>query len=60
MGSKTHALGQNFLKDNNIVNKIIRNADISKNDNVIEIGPGEAALSRKLADISKKLTLIEI
>lgn len=34
------SLGQNFLIDEDIVNKIIETAEISKNDLVIEIGPG--------------------
>ena len=34
------SLGQNFLIDEDIVNKIIETAEISKKDLVIEIGPG--------------------
>ena len=34
------SLGQNFLIDENIVNGIVQNAEISKSDLVIEIGPG--------------------
>ena len=36
------SLGQNFLKDKNIINKILNLVDI-KNKNVIEIGPGKGA-----------------
>ena len=53
------SLGQNFLKDKNIVNKII---DLSKlkNKNVIEIGPGEGALTEEiLKKYPKSLSLIE-
>ena len=32
--------GQNFLIDENVLGKIIRGADISKEDTVLEIGPG--------------------
>ena len=34
------SLGQNFLKDSNIINKIIESIDIDKDTLVIEIGPG--------------------
>ena len=35
------SLGQNFLRDKNIVNKIIEGAEIDKDTLVIEIGPGD-------------------
>ena len=38
------SLGQNFLIDKNIINKIINLVDI-KNKNIIEIGPGKGALT---------------
>ena len=34
------SLGQNFIKDENIVNKIVSSASIDKDTLVIEIGPG--------------------
>ncbi len=42
------SLGQNFLKDNNIINKISDSINPSKNDLIIEIGPGAGALTKKL------------
>ena len=39
------SLGQNFLVDNNIIDKIIRSADIKPDDCVLEIGPGRGALT---------------
>ncbi len=42
------SLGQNFLIDNNIINKIIDNINPTVNDLIIEIGPGEGALTKKL------------
>ena len=42
------SLGQNFLKDENILKLIVEKADINKNDNVIEIGPGTGNLTKKL------------
>ena len=53
------SLGQNFLIDNNILNKIIKLAKINNNE-VIEIGPGTGNLTKKiLQENPKKLVLIE-
>ena len=43
------SLGQNFLRDNNIIEKIIDSAEIDKDTLVIEIGPGRGALSTLIA-----------
>lgn len=51
-------LGQNFLIDENIVEKIAGAA--VKTDNVLEIGPGMGALTRKLAGKAKKVVAVEI
>ena len=40
--------GQNFLMDNNIINKICDISNISKEVNVIEIGPGLGFLTQEL------------
>lgn len=52
--------GQNFLIDENIVNSIIDCAEISKDDFVIEIGPGLGTLTSKLLEKSGKVTCIEL
>ena len=52
--------GQNFLIDNNILEKIVEKSETTKEDLVIEIGPGIGALSEKLAKSCKNLVLIEI
>ena len=52
--------GQNFLKDVNIVNKIVRVADISEEDLVIEVGPGGAIMTRELANVAKQVLAYEI
>jgi 16S rRNA (adenine1518-N6/adenine1519-N6)-dimethyltransferase len=53
------SLGQNFLVDNNIINKIINTADIY-NKNILEIGPGTGNLTLKiLEEKPKSLILIE-
>ena len=53
------SLGQNFLIDQNIINKIIFLEKINKN-NIIEIGPGTGNLTRQIIKYNpKSLTLIE-
>ena len=53
------SLGQNFLIDNNILNKIIKISEI-KNRNIVEIGPGTGNLTRKIIEQKpKSLILIE-
>jgi len=52
-------LGQNFLVDQNIQKKIIDTADISKDDTVLEIGPGLGALTGELCNRAKKVSAIE-
>jgi 16S rRNA (adenine1518-N6/adenine1519-N6)-dimethyltransferase len=52
-------LGQNFLVDNNIIDKIIHSADINPQDSVLEIGPGRGALTEYLARKAGRLVLIE-
>lgn len=53
-------LGQNFLIDGNIVRKIVRSADIGKDDYVLEIGPGMGTLTEELALNAKKVIALEI
>ena len=52
--------GQNFLVDNNLLDKIMKTIDITAEDNVLEIGPGQGALSEKLVDVAKSLSMVEI
>ena len=54
------SLGQNFLKDQEILNKIIEAANLSADDLVIEVGPGTGALTEKLIQKAKKVIAIEI
>lgn len=53
-------LGQNFLIDQNIVNKFIDYAKISAQDIILEIGPGLGALTLPLAQKAKKVIAVEI
>jgi 16S rRNA (adenine1518-N6/adenine1519-N6)-dimethyltransferase len=52
-------LGQNFLNDQNTINKIVDFADV-ENKNVIEVGPGLGALTFSLLNKVKKLIAYEI
>lgn len=53
-------LGQNFLVDENIVNKIIETAKISPHETVLEIGPGLGFVTERLAQTAKKVVAVEI
>lgn len=50
-------LGQNFLVDNNIINKIISSVNATKEDIVIEIGPGQGALTKELVKLSQVIAI---
>lgn len=53
-------LGQNFLLDQNITDKIVRFAKITPEQNILEIGPGPGGLTRSiLAANPKSLTVVE-
>lgn len=54
------SLGQNFLIDGNIINKIVDAADIDESSGVIEIGPGFGTLTQCLCKRAKKVVAIEI
>ncbi len=54
------SLGQNFISDENIVNKIVDRAMIDKDTLVIEIGPGAGSLSKKIVPLAGYAILYEI
>ena len=54
------SLGQNFLIDRNIQNKIIDSVDLSQDDTVLEIGPGEGAITGLLCRNAGKVFAVEI
>lgn len=54
------SLGQNFLKDETILQRIVESAKLSLDDTVLEIGPGTGALTEKLAEVAKKVVAIEL
>jgi len=57
--SPIKGLGQNFLVDRSVIERILRTADISPDDRVLEIGPGRGALTGKLIESSGKTILVE-
>jgi len=52
--------GQNFLQDENILNKIVKEINPQPDDLIIEIGPGYGALTRKLLSATQNLIAVEI
>ncbi len=52
--------GQNYLIDENIINKIIREIEPQKDDNLIEIGPGTGSLTEKLFQYNRSFTAVEV
>lgn len=52
--------GQNFLIDTHVLDKIIRAAEIGKDDCVLEIGPGIGTMTQYLACAAKKVIAVEI
>ena len=52
--------GQNFLIDGHVIEKIIKAADITKEDIVLEIGPGIGTLTQYLAEAANKVYAVEI
>lgn len=53
------SLGQNFLRDKNILQKIVDAGDVSSDDTVLEIGPGEGTLTEKILEKAKKVVAVE-
>src|SRR5512143_938078 len=54
------SLGQNFLVDEHALSDIVRAAEITSDDVVLEIGPGLGSLTLHLADVARHVIAIEI
>ena len=54
------SLGQNFLKDDKILNDIAQAIKLEENDLVIEIGPGQGNLTKKIQNQNVNLICYEI
>ena len=52
--------GQNFLIDEHVIQKILSAAQITKDDFVLEIGPGIGTLTQYLAEAAREVTAVEI
>lgn len=57
--SPSKGLGQNFLVDRNVLEKIVALAEIDSSDTCIEVGPGLGTLTRELAARAKRVVAIE-
>jgi 16S rRNA (adenine1518-N6/adenine1519-N6)-dimethyltransferase len=53
-------LGQNFLSDENLLDAIVRDAQLDPGDVVLEVGAGEGVLTRRLADAAAHVHAVEI
>ncbi len=54
------SLGQNFLIDGNVIENIIEGAGVTKEDTVLEIGPGIGSMTEILSEKAKKVIAVEI
>ena len=52
--------GQNFLIDSNVLESIIRGAEIKKDDFVLEIGPGIGTMTQYLCEAARQVVAVEI
>jgi len=55
----SHGLGQNFLIDKRILEKIIESAEIKSTDTLLEVGPGLGTLTQELAKIGERVITVE-
>lgn len=54
------SLGQNFLQDRNVINKITSPSNFENNSLIIEVGPGGGALTKELVKTGNKVIVFEI
>lgn len=52
--------GQNFLIDENVVRKIVREAGVTKDDFVLEVGPGIGTMTQILCEEAREVVAVEI
>jgi len=53
-------LGQNFLADPNLLEAIVRDSGVGPDDVALEVGAGEGVLTERLADVARRVQVIEI
>ena len=54
------SLGQNFLIDKNVISKIVAEISACENDLIIEVGPGQGALTKELKKYNANLIAYEV
>jgi 16S rRNA (adenine1518-N6/adenine1519-N6)-dimethyltransferase len=54
------SLGQNFLHDPNLLDKIVSIAELDPTDAVLEVGPGTGALTERLAAAARRVVAVEV
>ena len=54
------SLGQNFIHDTNMLEKIVSTADLLPDSRVVEVGPGTGALTRFIAEQAKHVIAVEL
>jgi len=54
------SLGQNFLIDDNVIDRILAGARLSEGDKIIEVGPGIGTLTREMGKVADQVVAIEI
>lgn len=54
------SLGQNFLHDPNLLDKIVAIAELDPSDAVLEVGPGTGALTGRLAAAARRVVAVEV
>lgn len=59
MINKQKKLGQVFLQDKNVIQKIVQAADIKSKDQILEIGPGKGVLTEFLLETSAEIIAVE-
>lgn len=57
--SAKKSLGQNFLKDKKIIQRIVDSAEIKKGETVIEVGPGKGHMTQVILDSGANLLVVE-
>jgi len=58
--SPAKALGQHFLTDQGIVNRIVAAAELTTEDTVIEVGPGLGVLTERLVEVAGRVIAVEL
>ena len=55
----SRALGQNFILDEELIDRIVKAASVNSGDRVLEIGPGAGVMTRRLSEVGANVNWIE-